>query len=91
MLDETQFLSGQGVRSLSKFHEQHPFYFETGGRLTKSATGQRNPTAACSAAIPTGAADLDADQFPDHRVSAKISLLYGNDFKVECRLVRENS
>jgi glycogen debranching enzyme len=31
MLDETQFLSGQGVRSLSKFHEQHPFRFQTGG------------------------------------------------------------
>src|ERR1035438_10752388 len=32
MLDETQFLSGQGVRSLSKFHAQNPFYFETGGQ-----------------------------------------------------------
>ncbi len=31
MLDETQFLSGQGVRSLSKLHEQHPFRYETGG------------------------------------------------------------
>ncbi len=33
MLDETQFLSGQGVRSLSKAHESHPFRFTTGGQV----------------------------------------------------------
>ena len=37
MLDETQFLSGQGVRSLSKFHEQHPFHYETGGQTYEVA------------------------------------------------------
>ena len=31
MLDEAEFLSGHGVRSISKFHAQHPFVFTDGG------------------------------------------------------------
>jgi hypothetical protein len=31
MLDETEFLSEFGIRSISKFHEQHPFVFEHNG------------------------------------------------------------
>jgi hypothetical protein len=31
MLDETEFLSDYGVRSISKYHEQHPFVFEHNG------------------------------------------------------------
>jgi hypothetical protein len=31
MLDENEFLSPFGLRSLSKFHEQHPYVFEAGG------------------------------------------------------------
>ncbi len=31
MLDETQFLSDYGVRSVSKFHEQQPYHFSVGG------------------------------------------------------------
>lgn len=32
MLDENEFLSPYGIRSLSKFHEQHPYVFRTGGQ-----------------------------------------------------------
>jgi hypothetical protein len=32
MLDENEFLSPYGIRALSKFHEQHPYVFQTGGR-----------------------------------------------------------
>ena len=32
MLDENEFLSPYGVRSLSRFHEKHPFVFNVGGR-----------------------------------------------------------
>lgn len=32
MLDENEFLSPYGVRSLSKFHEQHPFVFHVQGQ-----------------------------------------------------------
>ena len=31
MLDETEFLSDYGIRSLSKFHEEQPYIFEHGG------------------------------------------------------------
>ncbi len=32
MLDETEFLSPYGIRSLSKFHEQNPYLFEHAGQ-----------------------------------------------------------
>jgi hypothetical protein len=32
VLDENEFLSPYGIRSLSKFHEQHPYIFHVGGR-----------------------------------------------------------
>jgi Glycosyl hydrolase family 63 C-terminal domain len=32
MLDEDEFLSPYGIRSLSKFHEKHPFIFNVGGQ-----------------------------------------------------------
>lgn len=31
MLDEHEFLSDYGIRSLSKFHQQHPYWFEANG------------------------------------------------------------
>ncbi|MBS0202637.1 MAG: glucosidase [Planctomycetes bacterium] len=32
MLDENEFLSPYGIRSLSKFHDEHPYVFHVGGR-----------------------------------------------------------
>jgi hypothetical protein len=32
MLDENEFLSPYGIRSISKFHEGHPYVFRTGGQ-----------------------------------------------------------
>ncbi|MFI5157019.1 MAG: glucosidase, partial [Chitinophagales bacterium] len=32
MLDENEFLSPYGIRSISKFHEQHPFVFNVNGQ-----------------------------------------------------------
>ena len=32
MLDENEFLGPYGIRSLSKFHEQHPFVFHVQGQ-----------------------------------------------------------
>jgi hypothetical protein len=32
MLDENEFLSPYGIRSLSKFHERHPYLFHVGGQ-----------------------------------------------------------
>ena len=33
MLDETEFLSPYGIRSLSKFHDQHPYQLQIDGQL----------------------------------------------------------
>jgi hypothetical protein len=35
MLDETEFLSDHGIRSLSKYHEEHPFKMEVKGQEFK--------------------------------------------------------
>src|SRR6185436_14722430 len=32
MLDEKEFLSPYGIRSLSRFHEEHPYVFNAGGQ-----------------------------------------------------------
>src|SRR5690606_20181281 len=32
MLDEEEFLSPYGIRSLSKFHQRHPYVFQVGGQ-----------------------------------------------------------
>ncbi len=32
MLDENEFLGPHGIRSISKYHEQHPYVFRTGGQ-----------------------------------------------------------
>ena len=54
MLDENEFLSPYGIRSLSKFHQQHPFVFNVGGQEYRVDYCRPNRTPACSAATPTG-------------------------------------
>ena len=57
MLDETQFLSDHGVRSLSKVHETASVSFrDRRPDLRSRLLAGGIPQAACSAAIPTGAA-----------------------------------
>jgi hypothetical protein len=55
MLDENEFLSPYGIRSLSRHHAEHPYTFRLGDRSIAWPTGPPSPTAACSAATPTGA------------------------------------
>ena len=85
MLDETQFLSGQGVRSLSKVHEQAPYFYATGGqtyevgywpgesrsRLFGGNSNWRGPVW-----MPLNYLLIESLQRFDH--------YYGDDFKVEC-------
>jgi len=85
MLDETQFLSAQGVRSLSKYHEQHPFRYSTGGRTyevgywpaeSRSGLFGGNSNWRGPVWMPLNYLFIEALQ--------KFHYYYGDDFKIEC-------
>jgi hypothetical protein len=85
MLDETQFLSGQGVRSVSKVHEQQPFRFVTGGRTyevaywpaeSESGLFGGNSNWRGPVWMPINYLLVESLQ--------KFHHYYGDDFKVEC-------
>jgi len=85
MLDENQFLAPGGVRSLSKFHEQHPFRYETGGQTyevgywpAESHSGLFGGNSNWRGPIwmPVNFLLIEALQ--------KFHHYYGDDFKVEC-------
>jgi hypothetical protein len=54
MLDENEFFGPCGIRSLSKFHERHPYIFHADGQEYRVDYCRRNRTQGCSAATPTG-------------------------------------
>ena len=85
MLDETQFLSSQGVRSLSKAHEKHPFSFTTGGMTyevgywpaeSRSGLFGGNSNWRGPIWMPINYLFIEALQ--------KFHYYYGDEFKVEC-------
>jgi hypothetical protein len=85
MLDEDEFLSPYGIRSLSKFHEKHPFIFNVGGQEyrvdylpAESNTGMFGGNSNWRGPIwmPVNALIIRALQI--------FYLYYGDNFKVEC-------
>jgi len=85
MLDETQFLSPQGVRSLSKRHEKFPFHFTTAGETyevsywpAESQNGMFGGNSNWRGPIwlPLNFLFIESLQ--------KFHHYYGDDFKVEC-------
>ena len=85
MLDENEFLSPFGIRSLSKFHEQHPYIFNVGGQEhrvdylpAESNTGMFGGNSNWRGPIwmPVNALIIRALQ--------NFYLYYGDDFKIEC-------
>ena len=85
MLDESQFLSGQGVRSLSKVHEQQPFRYTTGGQTyevgywpgeSRSGLFGGNSNWRGPIWMPINFLFIESLQ--------KFHYYYGDDFKVEC-------
>ena len=68
-----------------KFTNSIRFVSRPAARLTKSATGRPNRAAACSAAIPTGAARSGCRSiFCIIESLQKFHHYYGDDFKIEC-------
>lgn len=85
MLDENEFLSPYGIRSLSKFHEQHPYIFNVQGQEyrvdylpAESNTGMFGGNSNWRGPIwmPVNAMII--------RSLLNFYLYYGDDFKIEC-------
>ena len=85
MLDENEFLSPYGIRSLSKFHEQHPFVLSVGDQVyrvdylpAESNTGMFGGNSNWRGPIwlPVNALII--------RALLNFYLYYGDNFKIEC-------
>jgi len=85
VLDENEFLGPYGIRSLSRFHERHPFTFQTGGQPVEvrylpaeSDSGMfgGNSNWRGPVWLPVNALII--------RALLNLYQFYGNDFTVEC-------
>ena len=85
MLDETEFLSDFGVRSISKYHEQHPYVFQHAGQQfsVHYVPGE------CNSTLFGGNSNWRGPIWMPVNFLLVESLLrfhsyYGDDFKFEC-------
>jgi hypothetical protein len=85
MLDENEFLSPYGIRSLSKYHQEHPYVFHVGGQIyrvdylpAESNTSMFGGNSNWRGPIwmPVNALII--------RALLSYYLYYGDNFKIEC-------
>ena len=54
MLDESEFLGPFGIRSISRYHADHPYIFDIAGQQFRVDYEPAESTPACSAGTRTG-------------------------------------
>ncbi|HJU15181.1 MAG TPA: glucosidase [Stellaceae bacterium] len=85
MLDESEFLSDYGVRSLSKFHEKHPYVFEHAGHRFSVGyvPGESNSGVFGGNSNWRGPIWMPVNFLLIESLQ-RFHSYYGDDFKVEC-------
>jgi hypothetical protein len=85
MLDENEFLSPRGIRSLSRYHAEHPYVFDVGGQQfrvsylpAESDTGMFGGNSNWRGPIWMPVNGLII------RALLQYYMYYGNDFTIEC-------
>jgi hypothetical protein len=85
MLNEGEFLGPHGIRSISKFHEQHPYVFRTDGQ---ELSVSYQPAESHSALFGGNSNWRGPVWFPINflilRALMNFYMYYGDDFKIEC-------
>jgi hypothetical protein len=85
MLDEDRFLGPHGIRSLSKWHEEHPFEFDVHGEKFRVAY---EPAESRSGMFGGNSNWRGPVWFPVNmlilRALLQMYLYYGDDFRIEC-------
>ncbi len=77
MLDENEFLSPYGIRSISRYHAEHPYVFQVGDQEYRVPyLPAESDTGHVRRQLQLARADLDAHERPDHpRVAAVLFVL----------------
>jgi hypothetical protein len=85
LLDESEFLSDYGIRSLSKFHLEHPYEFSSDGKVyaVKYTPGESDNTMFGGNSNWRGPVWLPMNWLVIESLR-RYYTYYGDDFKVEC-------
>ncbi|MFC0771330.1 MGH1-like glycoside hydrolase domain-containing protein [Terrimonas alba] len=85
LLDENEFLSNYGIRSLSKFHLEHPFHFNEGDQVytVKYTPGESDNNMFGGNSNWRGPVWLPMNWLIIESLR-RYHIFYGDDFKVEC-------